>query len=72
MCKNRKYCVTIKAEEYEAAYLIIELYYDRGDLDSVSVNYQSTDHTYQVWLQCTTDDLEIIKQELRDNNITLL
>mgnify|MGYP003316342895 CR=1 FL=1 len=72
MCKFRKYCITIPSEQLESANSIIERYYYQGAIDSISVGHQLIDYTCQIWVGCSSDDLESIKTELQKNDIKLL
>lgn len=72
MCKQRMYIITVPAEQFESAHEIIDRYYEQGCFERISVNHDVIDQTYQIWMECGTDDYESIKKELRDNKITLL
>lgn len=72
MSKNRKYCLSISGDDYNDAEAIIVRFYNRGDLDSVSVEHFAKDCKANVWVQCSTDDLEALKNELRENGIAVV
>ena len=72
MCRQRMFSITITAEQFDSAHEIIDRYYDQGRIERISVGNDVIDHTYQVWMECGTDDFEDIKKELRDNKIKLL
>lgn len=72
MCRNRVYSITIQAEQFDSASEIIDRFYERGDIDRISFSHTAIDQTYQVWVECSTDDLEALKKELQDNQIKLL
>ena len=72
MCRQRMYCITVPAEQFDSAHDIIDKYYDRGDIERISVGNSVIDHTYQIWMECATDDFESLKKELKDNQIKLL
>lgn len=72
MCRQRMYTITVQSEQFDATHNIIERYYDRGCFERISVNQIAVDQTYQIWMECDTDDFESIKKELQDNQIKLL
>lgn len=72
MCRQRMYNITVPAEQFESAHEIIDKYYEKGCFERISVNHYVIDQTYQIWMGCSTDDFEEIKQKLQDNKIKLL
>lgn len=72
MCRQRMYNITVTAEQFDSAHEIIDGFYERGDIERISVNQDVIDQTYQIWLECSTDDFESITQKLKDNQIKLL
>ena len=72
MCRQRMYNITVPAEQFDSAHEVINKFDERGDIERISVNHDAIDQTYQIWLECSTDDFEDIKKELRDKQIRLL
>lgn len=72
MPRQRMFNITVTAEQFESAHEIIDRYYEQGVFERISVNHDAVDQTYQVWMECSTDDFEDIKKELQDNQIKLL
>ena len=72
MCRQRMYNITVPAEQFDSAHEIIDRYYQEGCFERISVNHDAVDQTYQIWMECSTDDFESIKQKLQDNQIELL
>ena len=72
MCRQRMYNITVPDEQFDSTHEIIDKFYERGDIERISVNHDVIDQTHQIWLECSTDDFEDIKKELRDKQIKLL
>lgn len=72
MCRQRMFNITVPAEQFDSVHNIIDEFYERGEIERISVNHDAVDQTYQIWMECSTDDYESIKQKLQDNEIKLL
>lgn len=72
MPRQRMFNITVTAEQFDSTHEIIDRYYEQGCFERISVNHDAVDQTYQVWMECSTDDFEDIKKKLQDNQIKLL
>ena len=72
MCRWTMYDITVPAEQFDSAHEIIDKFYERGDIERISVNHDAMKQTYHIWMECSTEDFESIKKQLQDKQIKLL
>ena len=67
MGKYHKRYLSVTKEEYERAHDILDKFYDRGDIDSITVTVRAKDEDILIGLTCSTDDYSSIAKELGIN-----
>lgn len=65
----RKKYMAIKKEDWDKAEPILDKFYNRGDIDRITVEFRAKSDPVLIGLECSTDDLLDIQKEMRENNI---
>ena len=68
----QKYVLAINKDEYDLANEVFTQFYERHDIDSITVEDHYFDGRWivDVWVQCSTDDLMALKAELANRGIS--
>lgn len=64
MGKYYKRYLTVDKNDYDHANDILTKFYDRGDIDSVTVESQACGQHILIGVECSTDDYLLIAKEL--------
>lgn len=64
MGKYRKLYLTVNKEDYEKAHDILEKFYNRGDIDSITIECQAKSEHVLIGVECSTDDYLLLAKEL--------
>lgn len=69
MDRYRREYLTMSQHDFERAHDILDRYYNRGDIENISVENNVRDFTVTIGLECSTDDLLALKEEFKENGI---
>ena len=68
----RKKYIAVSREDFGRAEPILDKFYDRGDIDSITVEYRAKCDPVLIGLECSTDDLIDIQIEMRKVGIIVV
>lgn len=68
----RKRYIAINREDYDRAEAILDKFYNRGDIDRITVEYRPKCDPVLIGLECSTDDLIDIQTEMRAKGIVVV
>lgn len=72
MGKFIKRYIAVSRKEYEEAHNILEQFYNRGDIDRITVEFRAKSDPVLIGLECSTDDLLAIQKEMRISGIVVV
>ena len=64
MDRYRKRYLAVDRQDFDQAQEILDKYYDRGDIENVSVEFDRSCPLVLIGLECSTDDYLLIAKEL--------
>lgn len=64
MGRYRKRYLAVDRKDYDRAHEILDDFYRRGDVDSLSVEFSRSCPLVLIGLECSTDDYLLIAKEL--------
>ena len=68
----RKQYIAVSREDYDQANVILDKFYSRGDIDSITVEFRAKSDPVLIGLECSTDDLNDIQKEMREKGIVVV
>lgn len=68
----RKSYMAVSRKDYDQAEVILDKFYNRGDIDRISVEFRSKCDPVLIGLECSTDDLLDIQKEMREKGIVVV
>ena len=65
-----EYAIVFNRNDYNIVDRILTQFYERGDIDSVTVDSVSPDgESIRVWIECSTDDFDAVRNELLNHDV---
>ena len=68
----RKKYIAVSREDYDLAEVVLDEFYNRGDIDRITVEYRPKSDPVLIGLECSTDDLIDIQTEMRAKGIVVV
>ena len=67
----RKKYMAVSREDFGRAEPILDEFYNRGDIDRITVEFRAKCDPVLIGLECSTDDLQDIKKAIREAGISV-
>ena len=64
--------MAVGREDFDRASDILDKFYCRGDIDSITVEFKAKSDPVLIGLECSTDDLLDIQMEMKANGIIVV
>lgn len=68
----RKKYIAVSREDFDRAEPILDKFYNRGDVDRITVEFRAKCDPVLIGLECSTDDLIDIQTEMRTQGIVVV